>query len=269
MLDIKELMMLQQQVIEIAAAAGRMMRQEAMTRVYAKEGHANFVTNMDLKVQQQIIEGLRKVYPEAQVLAEEQENQTPEGYCWIIDPIDGTNNYIVNYQHSCVSIALVYEGKGILGVVYNPYLDEMFYASRGSGAYVNGRWLEPSCRPIEQSIIGFGTAPYHMDRKEMTFAAAKEIFAKCADIRRSGSAALDLCYVAAGRTDGFFEYILSPWDYAAGSVIITEAGAVIEAIPEDTWGFSRPIGICAAAPHMRDVLMDILIKWRNEYGSRA
>lgn len=264
MLKMQELNTIRHQVIDIARKAGQMMKQEAMTKIYEKEGHANFVTNMDLKIQKFIIEALEAVLPQAQVYAEEQENRTPEGYCWIIDPIDGTNNYIIDYHHSCVSIALLSEGEGILGVVYNPYLDEVFHAVKGGGAYVNEQPMQPADRPVNQSVIAFGTAPYHMELKQVTFAAAQEAFTQCADIRRSGSAALDICYVACGRTDGFFEYILSPWDYAAGGVIVKEAGAQIDAIPQETWRYDRPIGICAAAPHMWDTLMKILVEKLEE-----
>lgn len=261
MLEIEKL---RSQVIAIARSAGKMMKDEAMTRIYEKEGHANFVTNMDLKVQNYVIAELERILPQAQIYAEEQENQTPAGYCWIIDPIDGTNNYITDYHHSCVSIALLQEGCGILGVVYNPYLDEVFNAVQGGGAYVNDTLMNPAQRPLQQSIVAFGTAPYKTELKKMTFAAAQEAFTQCADIRRSGSAALDICYVACGRTDGFFEYILSPWDYAAGAVIVKEAGARIEAIPDDEWTYDKPIGICAASDALWDTLIKIVLNEKNK-----
>lgn len=221
------------------------MRQVCNMQIHTKEGHANFVTDMDVSIQNELMEKLQDVVPGASFIAEEKDNGEPAGLTWLIDPIDGTQNFINGYQHSAISVALVAEGKGCLGVVYDPYLQEMFWAVRGGGAFVNDRPIKVSERPLETGLVILGTSPYRRDLAKKTFSAAQTIFQSCGDIRRSGSAALDLCYLAAGRCEGFFEMVLSPWDYAAASVLIQEAGGMIDAIAPDAWGYGKPIGIVA------------------------
>ncbi len=167
--------------------------------------------------------------PDAHFIGEEDAVQkfSPEGKFFIVDPIDGTTNFIKDYHMSCISVALVVDGVAELGVVYNPYSDEMFYAQRGQGAFCNGMRLHVSNEPLENGIVVFGTAPYHEEFGKKTFKLAHAYFKKALDVRRSGSAALDLCAIAAGRAELFFELILAPWDYAAGGLIVEEAGGVI------------------------------------------
>ena len=149
------------------------------------------------------------------------------GAFFIVDPIDGTTNFIRDYHASSISVALVVDGAAEFGVVYNPYLDEMFTARRGYGAFCNGKRLHVSSEPIENALVVFGTSPYREDLSEKSFKLAYAYFKRAADVRRSGSAALDLCAVAAGRADLFFELSLSPWDYAAGALVVEEAGGVV------------------------------------------
>ena len=252
-MDTEKLTLLLKQVQEIILAAGQFLKTESAHVVHSKEGHANFVTDMDVAVQERLIRDLRQILPEASIVAEEQDAADMAEYSWVIDPIDGTTNFICDYHFSCISIALVHGQESILGVVYNPYLDEMFYAAQGQGAFVNQHRIHASERPVEKGLVAMGTSPYHTELKAPTFAAAESLFSTCADIRRSGSAALDLCYVACGRLDGFFEYILSPWDYAAGTCIVNEAGGMVSGIDED-WSFSHPIGICASSRNLRDTI---------------
>ncbi len=247
-------------VTDIVRQAGTRMRQECSVQIRTKEGHANFVTDIDVSIQNELLEKLQNVLPGAAFIAEEKDNRVPGGLTWIIDPIDGTQNFINGYQHSAISVALVSEGEGCLGVVYDPYLQEMFWAVRGGGAFINDRPIQVSERPLEQGLVILGTSPYRRDLAKQTFSAAEAIFQRCGDIRRSGSAALDLSYLAAGRCEGFFEMVLSPWDYAAASVLIREAGGTIDAIAPDAWGYDKPIGIVAgnqksfqALKHMVDV----------------
>ena len=236
---------------------GHFMREHTLSRVDTKTGHANFVTDMDVEIQRRLTEQLSAILPEAVVVAEEQDQHPEADLCWIIDPIDGTTNFITGFRFSCISVALVQGSKSILGVVYNPYADEMFYAAEGLGAFCNGVVITPSERPAERALVAMGTSPYHMELTDRTFRAARQAFEACADIRRSGSAALDLCYVACGRIDGYFEYILSPWDYAAGSCIVREAGARVEGI-EIGWTFDHPIGIIAAQQGLWPLLYNIV-----------
>lgn len=197
--------------------------------VDAKEGHANFVTTYDKRVQDELERRLVRIIPGAAFAGEEGDNFIipKEGYTFVVDPIDGTTNFIYDYHMSCISVGLVKDGKQCAGVVYNPYLDEMYTAIKGKGAYLNGRRLSVSSTPFERSLALFGTAPYNEELREKSFKIAYALFEKSADVRRSGSAAIDLCAVAAGRANIFVELILSPWDFAAGALMVTEAGGVV------------------------------------------
>lgn len=194
-----------------------------------KGGHANFVTEYDKRVQEDIFERLAAILPEAKFMGEEEEAQTfsDKGYLFIIDPIDGTTNFIKNYKASCLSVGLLKDGEPLLGVVYNPYRKEMFYAQKGKGAYLNGKPIHVSGEPLSNGLILWGTSPYDEDLWQHAFELAYYYFTKGLDLRRSGSAAIDLCDIACGRAEIFFELRLRPWDYAAGALIVQEAGGNI------------------------------------------
>ncbi|MBR6773024.1 MAG: inositol monophosphatase [Clostridia bacterium] len=213
--------------------------------VSEKWGSANFVTKYDVAVQDFIMSEIKKSYPRAVFIAEEKENDPrllSGELCFVIDPIDGTKNFINDYRHSCISIAAISGGETVLGAVYDPYLDELFIAEKGKGARLNGKKMTVSERPFELAIAAYGTSPYYKDTlAEATFALTKDIFMAASDIRRTGSAALDLAYLAAGRNDLFFEMILSPWDVAAGALLVTEAGGLITDIN------GRPIDLSSAS----------------------
>lgn len=243
-------------VEQIARDAGDLILSMEHPAVSAKEGRANFVTEADVASQKQIIQALKPLLPEAGFLAEEGEGSAlPDGLCWVIDPIDGTTNFMRGYRHSAISIGLVEKGAGLLGVVYNPYTGEMFHAIRGGGAYCGAEKIQAAQVPLENAIVMFGSSPYYRELTSRTFAIMEEVFQRCGDIRRSGSAALDLCSVAAGRCDGFFEARLSPWDFAASAVILAEAGAVISDAgrPLD---FGKVCCICAGAPAVHRLIVE-------------
>lgn len=191
-----------------------------------KAGHANFVTSYDKKVQQELQKRLLEILPEAVFVGEEEDIHASiaKGYAFIVDPIDGTTNFIKDYHMSAVSVGLALDGERYMGVVYNPYLDELFTAVKGQGAYLNGAPIHVSSEPLENGIVLFGTAPYYEELNKQSFEMAYDYFRKSLDVRRSGSAALDLCSVAAGRAELFFELRLCPWDFAAGALIVEEAG---------------------------------------------
>ena len=254
-------------VTDIVRQAGTRMRQICSVQIHTKEGHANFVTDMDVSIQNELMEKLQDVLPGASFIAEEKDNGEPGGLAWLIDPIDGTQNFINGYQHSAISVALVSEGEGCLGVVYDPYLQEMFWAVRGGGAFVNDQPIQVSDRPLEIGLVNFGTSPYRRDLAKQTFSAVQSIFQSCGDLRRSGSAALDLSYLAAGRCEGFFEMVLSPGDYAAASVLIREAGGMIDAIAPDAWGYGKPIGIVAGNQKSFQALKTIVDDAHNKEGA--
>ena len=228
-----------QKLPEMLAAireAGHIMRAAHDVRreadsVAVKPGDANFVTVYDGKVQNFLLERLGSLLPGAAFMAEEKENRWEElshGLCFVIDPIDGTTNFIHDYGCSTVSVALFEGGKAVFGAVYNPYVDELFTACRGEGTFCNGRRVSVSDVPPQQALVLLGTSPYYKSRLAApTFAMAQQIFLTVADVRRSGSAAWDFCSVACGRAEGFVELLLSPWDYAAGCLLVQEAGGVV------------------------------------------
>ena len=219
-----------EEIIEAARQAGKIMleAEKASIDVKEKTGSANFVTQYDMAVQENLRQALQRICPEADFLGEEG-NERPEqtALVFIVDPIDGTTNFIHGYRHSAISIALAQNGKIEYGVVYNPYTEEVFSAARGRGAYRNGEPIHVSNRPMKEALICFGTSPYDPSLAEPSFRLAKRLFDIAADIRRSGSAALDLCAIAAGQCEFDFELVLQPWDFAASSLMIEEAGGRI------------------------------------------
>ena len=197
--------------------------------VREKTSAADLVTAYDLKVESFLKEALPPLVEGSIFFGEEEkENQDPrKGWAFIVDPIDGTTNFVRGLHQSCTSIALIKDGVTMYGVVYDPYKDELFSAKRGEGAYLNGAPIHVSERPLSQGIFGMGTAIYNREYLEPTLRMTEQLFKRSCDFRRLGSAALDLCNVACGRTDLFFEYSLSPWDHAAGSLMVTEAGGLV------------------------------------------
>ena len=190
------------------------------------KGRADFVTDADLAVQNYVKDGLQKLYPDILFMGEE------TGYfpltdkpAWILDPIDGTQNFIKDYGLSACSLAL-YDGKEIVfGVVYHFFADELFYAVKGQGAYRNGSPIRAAATDaLENSIVSTGTSPYYKELAEENFHVFREVFKLCNDTRRLGSAAIDLAYVACGRQDAYLERRLKAWDCAAGLLLVQEAG---------------------------------------------
>ena len=250
-------------VEKIAAACeeiGEQVRTRVASQVSDKEGHANFVTDMDVRVQEQLVAAMLEILPDARIIAEESEmnGAAGEGYCFVIDPIDGTLNFMCGLNHSAISVGLLKDGEIVGGVVRDPFKQETFRAVKGEGAYKNDERIHVSTRDVAHSIALFGTAPYYEDLCDQSFAAARTLMRPFADVRRMGSAALDLCYVACGRCDGYFELILQPWDFAAGTIIVREAGGIVEAIAPETLTFDRPMGILGAAPHAFDPMLQAI-----------
>ena len=238
---------LSEDVRAIARQAGRLILDFGAYDVEQKEGHANFVTTVDKAVQDYLADALPKALPGSRFIGEEQDNDALTGEpTWIIDPVDGTTNLIHNYRQSAVSIALCEGGEPVMAAVYQPYTDELFFARKGCGATLNGQPIRVSSTPFERALVGFGTSPYHAALAERSMKTALAYLQRCADIRRSGSAAVDLAHVACGRIDVFFELILQPWDYAAGALLVTEAGGqFMMPFSPDGLNFGRPQGILA------------------------
>ena len=232
-----------------AKSAGRIMHgtNPADVGITQKPGTANYVTECDVAVQKFIARELSVFSPEIGFFGEEdtEKEKLISDLAFVVDPIDGTTNFIRDYHASSISVALVVDGTAELGAVYNPYLDEMFSAKRGCGAFCNGNRLHVSSEPLENALVIFGTSPYREELGEQSFKLAYSYFRQAADVRRSGSAALDLCAVAAGRADLFFELSLSPWDYAAGALIVEEAGGIVSDADGGNLLYDRPCSVVA------------------------
>lgn len=192
------------------------------------KGRNDFVTDVDRLAEQEIINTIRKSYPEHAILAEESGQQGDNETVWVIDPLDGTTNFLHGFPHYCVSIAVIVRGKIEHGVIFDPLRDELFTASRGAGAKLNDRRMRVTKRKeLTGTLLATGFPfkyPQHLESYLATFNA---VFPQVADVRRAGSAALDLAYVAAGRLDGYWEVGLEKWDLAAGVLLIEEAGGVV------------------------------------------
>jgi myo-inositol-1(or 4)-monophosphatase len=197
-----------------------------------RKRHNDFVTEVDKAAEQAIIEVLRRAYPEHAILAEESGAQAGTAgeseYTWIIDPLDGTTNFIHGFPQYAVSIGLRHKGVLTHGVIYDPTKNELFTASRGRGAFMNERRIRVSKRAqLNEPLIGTGFPFRDLQSLDEYLAMFREFTVRTAGIRRAGAAALDIAYVAAGRLDGFWEMGLSPWDMAAGALLVTEAGGLV------------------------------------------
>ncbi|HVN41150.1 MAG TPA: inositol monophosphatase family protein [Steroidobacteraceae bacterium] len=218
----------------------------------------DFVTDIDQAAERDIIETVRRTHPDHGFLGEESGRSGGEEFVWIIDPLDGTTNFLHGFPQFAVSIAVEYRGRLEHAVVYDPMRQELFTASRGDGAQRDGRRIRVSKQAtIEGALIGTGF-PYRANAKwiDEYLAMLKVVMQEAAGIRRPGSASLDLAYVAAGRIDGFWELGLSPWDTAAGTLLITEAGGRIGTL---TGGEYKQGGhVIAGAPKVYEELVERL-----------
>lgn len=251
--------MLLDQIASAAREAGRVILSARGSAAHQKEGHFNFVTDADVKVQALLKDALTQILPEAKFFSEEQENE-PLTFAptFVVDPIDGTLNFMRGRNASAVSIGLLENKRPRCAVVYNPYADEMFTAEAGRGAHVNGRAIHVSDTPFDRALVSLGTSPYDADLARKTMRCATAFLLRAGDIRRGGSAALDLCDVACGRADVFFELRLRPWDVAAGALLVTEAGGRFISLGRDEPYFDGPCGILAANPLCAGAALNIL-----------
>ncbi len=220
--------------VKAARKAGAIINRASLdldlVQVTAK-GRSDFVTGVDRAAEDAIISTLRTAYPGHAILAEESGTQAGDGagdYTWIIDPLDGTTNFIHGFPQYAVSIALRHDGQIEQAVIYDPSRNDLFTATRGRGAFLNDRRLRVSRRSqLSECLIGTGFPFRSVDHIEPYLTVFRRVASATAGIRRPGAAALDLAYVAAGRFDGFWEAGLKPWDIAAGGLLVTEAGGLI------------------------------------------
>lgn len=195
-------------------------------KIATKEAN-DFVTDIDQQAERAIVEILSQAYPDHGILAEEGSEKSGNDYLWIIDPLDGTTNFIRGIPHFAVSIALQHKGRIEHGVVFDPIKNDLFYSSRGAGCVFNDkRCRASSLKNLDEALLATGLR-HNEHTQRRVLAALNKVLPECSDIRRSGSAALDLAYTAAGLYDGFWEFGLNIWDIAAGSLMVQESGAMI------------------------------------------
>lgn len=189
----------------------------------------DYVSEVDQHAEAIIIQTIKKYYPDHSILAEESgRDQKKSDFEWIIDPLDGTTNFLHQFPQFAVSIAVTEKGKLMHGVIYDPLKDELFYASKGAGARLNNFRIRVSDqKTLDNALLATGFPYYQFDYLDEYLASFKDFVTQTAGLRRAGSAALDLAYVAAGRVDGYYELNLKPWDIAAGALIVQEAGGLV------------------------------------------
>jgi myo-inositol-1(or 4)-monophosphatase len=261
--------------VKAARAAGAIINRASLDierlQVVAKS-HNDFVTEVDQAAEQAIIDILLEAYPGHGILAEESgrsRGAKNADYVWIIDPLDGTTNFIHGFPVYAVSIALAFRGQVQQAVVYDPTRNDLFFASKGKGAYLNDRRLRVSKRTrMLEALIGTGFPFRKGDNFQRYMKMFEEVMVQCAGLRRPGAASLDLCYVAAGYYDGFFETGLSPWDVAAGSLIITEAGGLVGNFTGES-DFLYQREIVAATPRIYGQLVKTLAPYTRVISAAA
>ncbi len=236
-------------ICSLVRACGKVMLEADREKmaIDIKSGITDLVTEYDKGIQEQLFAGLKKLMPEAKLVGEEgsSDELSDVAYAFIVDPIDGTTNFIKDFHVSAISVALLKGKEPVAGVVYNPYLDEAFYAIKGQGAYLNGKKISVSNQPLSNGLVLFGSSPYNKDLFAKTMEILTGYFHEALDIRRCGSAALDLCYVACGRAELYFELIVSPWDFAAGKLLVEEAGGVVTTLDGEPLSFEGKTSILA------------------------
>jgi len=251
----------------ILLRAGEMMLEFQHPKVFDKGRHADFVTEADIAVQNFLMEELAKAFPEASFFAEEKkDNVLGEGFTFIIDPIDGTTNYFRRRRCSSISIGAVEGKQPVYGAIYDPYRGEVYHAEKGKGAWCAGERLHVSEAPLDHAIIGMGTSPYYEELFELTGKTLSALLPRTADVRRTGSACIELCDVAAGRSDAHFEWKLQPWDYCAGTLIVREAGGECGSILGGDVTYDRPCPHLAAS---RAIFEDVQKLLQDVYYGRT
>ena len=249
------------QIISIVREAGKtvLSAHDIGSRTHEKTSAADLVTEYDVAVERFLREKLLALLPEAAFLGEEEAGppRPEQGWTFIVDPIDGTANFVRGLRRSAISVALTRNGAVEYGVVYDPYKDEMFSAGRGAGAFLNGGPICVSEKPLAEGIFSMGTALYRREYFAPTMRLTEQLFERSCNFRRMGAAALDLCDVACGRVEAFFEYSLFPWDYAAGSLLITEAGGFVSALEGGPLPIVQRSGVWASNRVNRDILSEL------------
>lgn len=239
-----------EEIAALVRQAGEIMlsARDIGARTHEKTSAADLVTDYDVAVEKFLKENLPPLVPGSVFCGEEELEYVDPGRGWafIVDPIDGTTNFVRGLSQSAVSVALARDGRVEYGVVWNPYRDELFTAKRGGGAFLNGAPIHVTERPLSEGIFGMGTAIYRREYIAPTMKVTEQLLRRSCDFRRLGAASLDICCVACGRTDAFFEFSLFPWDYAAASLILTEAGGALCTMEGEPVPIDRRCSVWAA-----------------------
>lgn len=254
MKEVIKLSELLEKICNTAKNAGKMIL-EGSEKIQAlkidnKSGHGNYVTEYDKKVQELLYRELSAILPEANFVGEENgqevfKEEYHRGYTFVIDPIDGTTNFIKGWNESVTSIGLLKDSEPYIGVIYNPFSDWLYYAEKGQGAFMNGKPIHTSEDPLIDTLIIMGTAPYYEDLTDRAFILGREAVRRSVDIRRGGSAATDICRLSSGQAGMFFELRLGLWDYTAAAAILLEAGGQIMDIKGNPLTYDRPSSVVA------------------------
>lgn len=233
-------------VTELVRKAGELLMDRKI-EITQKDTKSNFVTSCDIAVEEFLSVRLRELLPGSLIIGEESEDNPSDGdLLWVIDPIDGTSNFIRDIGLSAISVGLVKDGEPYFGVVYQPYRDEMFYAKTGAGAYLNGQRIHVSDRDFAHSHLCSAMSLYDKQYATPCFRIIDRVYREADDLRRLGSAALELAYLACGRVELYFEIRVFPWDAAGAIPIIREAGGFVEVLYQDKFPLNKPFAILGA-----------------------
>ena len=246
----------------IVRLAGDMVREahdiEQVTT--EKNGAADLVTKYDVAVQGFLKRELLTLLPEADFFGEEGDHaKLTQPWTFIVDPIDGTTNFVRRLHYSNISVALAHDGQVVYAVVYDPFADQLFSAQKDCGAFCNGLPIHVSDKNMAHAVFLCGSTIYDHSLTEQNFSLLRQLYDRGLDYRRFGAAALDLCQVAAGRVELFYECRLSPWDYAAGSLIVAEAGGIVTGFDGKPMDVLRPSSVFAANAKCHGVLHELTL----------
>lgn len=221
----------------VIRSAGDILRRDFGKAKIHYKGKANLVTQVDHASEEHLVRAILKRYPKHDFMAEERgARSSGSEYLWIIDPLDGTTNYAHGYPAACVTVGLLHKGRPLLGATYDPFREELFFAQRGRGAFLNGKRIHVSkTSRLDQSLLVSGF-PYDRTKRSRFYVEFFRTFMTLShDVRRSGSAALDMAWIAAGRADGYWEFQLNPWDVAVGLLLVEEAGGKVTDFEGRAW----------------------------------
>ncbi|MFH1619349.1 MAG: inositol monophosphatase family protein [bacterium] len=217
---------------------GKVMLRDFGKVSYSLKGRSDLLTRADVESQTAVLNTIKKVFPGHDYLAEENSKKiTGSRFIWVIDPLDGTTNYAHGFPTACVSVGLLKDGKPFAGGIFDPFRKELFLAAKGKGAFLNGRRIKVSSEnSLSASLLLTGFAYDRAKKAEFYCSFYADFIKICHDVRRSGSAALDMAWTAAGRTDGYWEFSLNPWDVCAGRILVEEAGGKVTDFSDRQWG---------------------------------